>query len=546
MASIAGTHPGAVPRRESELTLWRWVATVDHKQIGILYLVTTFIFFAIGGIEALLMRIQLATSGNHFLSPDQYNALMTLHGVTMLLLFIMPALIGFANYFVPLQIGARDMAYPRLNALSYWLLLFGGLLLSFSIFAGGAPDVGWFAYAPLTERAYSPGFSVDYWSLGILILGAGTIASAVNLSVTIASFRAPGMSWQRLPVFVWMVVVTVVLILATFPSLTAAAIMLEADRRFGAHFFDTAGNGDALLWQHMFWFFGHPEVYIIALPGFGIISEVVPVFSRKPLFGYSAMAASGVAIAFLSMTVWAHHMFTVGMGSVANAFFGASSMLIAIPTGIKIFNWLATMWGGTLRFTTAMLFAIGFIAMFLLGGISGVSLALVPVDWQVTDSYYVVAHFHYVLFGGTLMAVFSGVYYWFPKITGRLLDERLGQLHFWLTLIGFNLTFFPMHLLGLLGMPRRIYTYPADRGWDGYNLLATVGGFILAGAVIFFLCDVVQSWLRGEPAGDNPWEGWGLEWSTTSPPPPYNFETIPTVYGRRPLLDAQREGRAAP
>src|SRR5579885_347967 len=466
MASIAGTHPGAVPRRESELTLWRWVATVDHKQIGILYLVTTFIFFAIGGIEALLMRIQLATSGNHFLSPDQYNALMTLHGVTMLLLFIMPALIGFANYFVPLQIGARDMAYPRLNALSYWLLLFGGLLLSFSIFAGGAPDVGWFAYAPLTERAYSPGFSVDYWSLGILILGAGTIASAVNLSVTIANFRAPGMTWQRLPVFVWMVVVTVVLILATFPSLTAAAIMLEADRRFGAHFFDTAGNGDALLWQHMFWFFGHPEVYIMILPAFGILSEVVPVFSRKPIFGYTAMVISGVAISFYSMAVWAHHMFAVGMGTMANAFFSASSMLIAIPTGVKIFNWLGTMWGGAIRFTTAMLFAIGLIVMFTVGGLSGVTHALVPADRQQTDTYYIVAHFHYVLFGGSILGIFAGIYYWYPKVFGKMLDEKLGKWHFWLMLIGFNLTFGPFHILGLQGMPRRIYTYANNMGWN--------------------------------------------------------------------------------
>ncbi len=547
MASIAGTHPGAVPRRESELRLWRWVATVDHKQIGLLYIATGFAFFAIGGIEALIMRLQLTTANAKLVGPNAYNQLLTMHGTTMIFLFVMPVLFGFANFFIPLMIGARDMAYPRLNALSFWLLLFGGLLLNYSPFAGGAPGVGWFAYAPLTERPFSPGFGVDYWGLSVLLLGAGTLASAVNFVVTITSFRAPGMSWGRLPVFIWMMLITSVIVLAAFPSLTAAAVMLLADRHFGAHFFDTAGNGDALLWQHMFWFFGHPEVYIMILPAFGIMSEVVPTFSRKPIFGYTAMVISGVAIAFYSMAVWAHHMFAVGMGTVANAFFSASSMLIAIPTGVKIFNWLGTMWGGAIRFTTAMLFAIGLIALFLIGGISGVSLAIVPVDWQVTDSYYLVAHLHYVLFGGSFMGIMAGVYYWFPKMTGRRLDERLGQIHFWLTLVGMNLTFFPMHFLGLFGMPRRVYTYPSGRGWEGYNQLATTGAFLLALSILVFLWNVLQSWLRGEPAGDNPWEGWSLEWSTSSPPPPYNFEAIPSVRGRRPLLEAQRqEGRAAP
>ena len=550
--SIAGIQTSdAVRTAAGRERLLAWVSTVDHKRIGILYLVTTLVFFCLGGLEALVMRIQLARPESALISPDVYNQLFTMHGTTMVFLVVMPLLTGFANYLVPLMIGARDVAFPRLNALSYWLLLFGGLLLYFSFMAGSAPNAGWFSYAPLSERPYSSGPGVDYWALGLLVLGAGTIASAVNLIVTILTLRADGLTIRRLPLFVWMTLVNSFLMLAALPALNASLVMLLVDRLLGGHFFidqSTAlsGGRGAILWQHFFWSFGHPEVYIMVLPAFGIISEVIPVFSRKPIFGYEFVAGSTVAIALLSYGVWAHHMFAVGLGHPFDAAFSGASLLIAVPTGVKIFNWIATMWGGSIRFTTSMLFAIGFLVMFTLGGITGVMVAVVPIDWQVTDSYFIVAHMHYVLFGGTAFAVLAGVYYWFPKMSGRLLDERWGVAHFWLTVIGFNLTFFDQHLLGMMGMPRRVFTYPALPYWGALNLLSTIGACVLGISVIALVWNIWTSLHRGAPAGDNPWSAWTLEWATTSPPPEHNFDSLPPVRGRRPLWDAAHPDRQDP
>ncbi len=533
-------------RRPADASAVGWLRAVDHKQIGVLYIGMGLAFLVIGGIESLVMRLQLATPEARFVDPQQYDQLFTMHGVTMIFLAAIPLLVGFANYVVPLMIGARDVAFPRLNALSFWLSLFGGLLLYFSIVAGGAPDAGWFAYAPLSDRGYAVGTGLDYYALGLLINGAGTIVGAVNLAVTILLLRCPGLSITRMPLFVWMILVTSILILGAYPALTAALVMLLADRMLGAHFFVAASGGDPLLWQHTFWFFGHPEVYIVILPAFGMISEVIPVFSGKPIFGYRLMAASAVAISFLSFSVWAHHMFAVGLSAGANVFFSVASMLIAVPTGVKVFNWLATMVGGRLRFTTAMLFATGFIAVFVVGGLTGVSLAVVPIDWAVTDSYYVVAHMHYVLFGGVVFGVYAGSYYWFPKMTGRFLSERLGRWHFWLTFVGFNLTFLPQHWLGLQGMARRMWTYAADAGWSELNLLSSVGAAILAVSVAVFAWNVVMSLRRGAIAGDDPWDAWTLEWATTSPPPPENFAAIPVATSRRPLWDRKHPGQRDP
>jgi cytochrome c oxidase subunit 1 len=521
----------------SPTALHAWVVTVDHKRIGILYLVTTFVFFVLGGIEALLLRVQLWRAQLHTMDPDVFNQLFTMHGTTMIFLVVMPMLIGFANYVVPLMIGARDMAFPRLNAFSYWLFLFGGCLLYFSFLAGGAPNIGWFAYPPLSEHAFSRGTNTDYWILGIGVSGIGTLLGGINLVTTILTMRAPGMALGKLPLFAWMMLFTAILILFAIPTLTIIQAMLFLDRHYGARFFDPQNGGSALMWQHMFWYFGHPEVYIMALPAFGIISEVVPVFSRKVIFGYGSVAAATVAIAFISLGVWAHHMFAVGMGRGLDDFFSAASFLIAVPTGIKMFNWVATLYGGRIRFDSPMLFALGFLSMFLMGGLSGIILAAVPLDWQVTDSYFVVAHFHYVLFGGTLFAIMAGFYYWFPKMSGRLMNERLGRWHFWLQLLGFNLTFFPMHVSGMLGMTRRVYTYLPRRGWELWNQVATVGAFVLGIAFLFFFVNVFWSLRRGKPAGDDPWDAWTLEWATTSPPAPYNFEEVPTVRSRRPLWD---------
>jgi len=537
--------PGTLVERAGLVTrLHEWVVTVDHKRLGIMYVVSGLVFFLIAGLEASVMRWQLTSAGSTIVSPQVFNRLFTVHGTTMVFLVGVPIVFGFANYLVPLMIGARDLAFPRLNAFGFWVFLFGGLLLYFSFLggdglygAGSAPDVGWFAYAPLTGRAFSPGNSTDYWNLSILVTGFGTVATSINLIATTLTMRCRGMSLGRMPLYVWMMLVVAGMTVMALPPLSAAQIMLLLDRFLGAHFFDTQAGGSAVMWQHFFWFFGHPEVYILMVPGFAMISEIIPVFSRKVIFGYPMIVAASLAIGFLSMTVWAHHMFSVGMGAPLNAAFAASTMLIAVPTGIKIFNWVATMYGGRIRFATPMLFACAFLFQFLCAGLTGVTLAVVPFNWQLTDSYFVVAHFHFVLVGALIFTVFGAIYYWFPKATGRLLSERLGRWHFWLFVVGFNLTFLPMHWAGMLGMPRRIYTYPADRGWDFWNLLATLGVPFQAAAILIFLVNVVISLRRGERAGNDPWDAWTLEWATASPPPAYNFETEPVVASRRPLWD---------
>jgi len=544
LADTMAGRRGAGAHRPLLAVLHEWVVTVDHKRLGVMYVVSGLAFLLVAGLEASTMRLQLVWSGLHVVPPGTFNRLFTMHGTTMVFLVGIPIVFGFANYLVPLMIGARDLAFPRLNAFGFWAFLFGGLLLHFSfvggegLYGGGsAPDVGWFAYAPLTGRAFSPGNSTDYWNLSILVMGFGTVATSINLIVTTLAMRCPGMTLGRLPVYVWMMLVVSGMTVIALPPLSAAQIMLLLDRFLGAHFFDTQAGGSAVMWQHFFWFFGHPEVYILMVPGFAFVSEIIPVFSRKVIFGYPMVVAASMAIGLLSMSVWAHHMFAVGMGSPLNAAFAASTMLIAVPTGIKIFNWVATMYGGRIRFATPMLFACAFLFQFLCAGLTGIMLAVVPFNWQVTDTYFVVAHFHYVLVGGLVFTIFGAIYYWFPKVTGRLLSERLGRWHFWLFVVGFNVTFLPMHWLGMIGMPRRIYTYPADRGWEFWNVVASLGVAFQAAAILVFLVNVVLALRRGERAGDDPWDAWTLEWSTASPPPPYNFETVPVVGSRRPLWD---------
>ena len=515
--------------------VWGWMTTVDHKKIGILYGVTAGIFFLIGGIEALVLRLQLGAPDQTLVSADQYNQLFTMHGTTMIFLVVMPLSAGFANYLVPLMIGARDVAFPRLNALGYWVFLVGGLFMYSSFFLGGAPNGGWFGYAPQTALQYSPGHNIDYWVFGLQILGIASLSGAVNLIVTILNLRAPGMSLMRMPVFVWMSLVAQMLLLFAMPVITVALFLLMFDRLFGANFFNINAGADPLLWQHLFWIFGHPEVYILILPAMGVVSEVLPVFSRKPLFGYSVMVFSGIAIGFMGWGVWAHHMFATGLGPVAISAFSLSTMFIAVPTGVKIFNWIATMWGGRIRVTTPLLFAAGFVAMFTIGGLSGVTHAIVPSDTQQTDTYYIVAHFHYVLFGGSIFGLFAGVYYWYPKFTNKLLDERLGKLHFVLMLLGFNLTFGPMHVLGLQGMPRRIYTYPANRGWDFWNFVSTIGSLTIALSILVFLLNVRKTRRSEQDVGADPWDARTLEWSIPSPPPEYNFASVPVVAARDEL-----------
>lgn len=539
MAEQVRHYANVVPEVSAPSGLLRWVATVDHKDIGVLYIVTSLFFFLVGGLEALLIRAQLATPGEKLLDPTAYNEMFTMHGTTMVFLVVMPMLFGFANYFVPLMIGARDMAFPRLNALSYWLFIFGGILLYFSFLAGGAPDGMWFMYVPQTLPPYTTTPGPSFWAAGLLVTSVGTLATSVNLVVTTLAFRAPGMRISRLPLFVWTTLITAFLALWALPTLAAAQIMMLLERILGANFFNVPAGGDVLLWEHFFWWLGHPEVYILILPVFGMISEIIPVFSRKPLFGYTFVAGSTVAIAFLAMSVWAHHMFTSGLGVTADTYFAFASMLIAVPTGVKIFNWIATMWQGAIRLTVAMLFAIGFIFEFIIGGLTGPMLAATPVDWQVHDSYFIVAHLHYVFFGGSIMGIFAGFYYWYPKIVGRLMSEKIGRWHFWLTIIGVNLAFFPMHFMGLEGMPRHVYTYPNILGLADLNLVSSIGAFILGFSVLIFFWNLIWSAYNGPIAGNDPWDAWSLEWSTTSPPPPYNFETIPVVHSRRPLLDVK-------
>jgi len=540
MAAITGV----LRRPTSYAGLWSWVTTVDHKRIGILYGVTAFAWFLVGGAEAMLIRTQLARSNNTFVTPDLYNQLFTMHGLTMVFLVIMPLSVAFFNIVVPLQIGARDVAFPRLNALSYWIFLLGSLLLNAGWLTASAPAVGWFAYANLTTEPYSPGNGVSFFTLGLLVLGTSSVAGALNFIITIVNLRAPGMGMMRIPVFTWMTFVTSFLLITAMPVIAIGVIELTFDRLFATNFFNTAKGGDPLLWQHLFWLFGHPEVYILILPAMGIVSEVLPTFSRKPLFGYPVVVYSGIVIGIMSWGVWSHHMFTVGLGPVANSVFAITTMLIAVPTGIKIFNWLATMWGGSIDFKAAMLFAVGFIAMFIIGGLSGVTHASVPSDYQQQDTYYIVAHFHYVLFGGSILGLFAGIYYWFPKATGRLLHEGLGKLHFWLTFIGFNMTFGPMHWLGLDGMPRRVYTYPTEMGWDFWNLVSTIGAYLIAVSVIVFLVNFFRSLSAGERASGDPWDGRTLEWAIPSPPPIYNFREIPRVHGRDAFWE-QKHGQVS-
>jgi cytochrome c oxidase subunit I len=545
MSSDSITWPPAQPvARPFPDRVHEWVTTVDHKRLGIMYIVYALCFLVIGGIEATIMRIQLIRPHNDFVSPQVFNRMFTMHGTTMIFFVTMPILFGFANYLVPLMIGARDMAFPRLNAFSFWLTAFGGILLYFSFVgasglygAGNAPDVGWWAYAPLTSLPFSPGHSTDYWTLSLLVSGFGSIGTAINIMATIVCMRCPGMTLGKMPLFAWLNLVMGGLVVLAVSPLTAAQIMLLIDRYLGGHFFDTQAGGSAVIWMHFFWVFGHPEVYVLVIPAFAFVSEIVPVFSRKAIFGYPIMVAATVAIGFISTSVWAHHMFTVGMGPQANGFFVLSTMAIAVPTGIKIFNWLATMWGGKIEFKPPMLFCVAFLFQFLIAGLTGIIQGSAPVDWQLSHSYFVVAHFHYVIVGGILFALFGAFYYWYPKVTGKMLSETLGRWHFWLFVIGFHLTFDFMHVPGLLGMPRRIYTYEPGRGWDIWNLIVTIGVAFQAVAILVFIYNLVRAYFIGKPAGRDPWDAWTLEWSTSSPPPAYNFAVIPSVRSRRPLWD---------
>jgi cytochrome c oxidase subunit I len=523
-----------------------WLSTVDHKRIGVLYMLTALVFFIIGGVESLFIRLQLAVPNNDFLHPDTFNKLFTLHGTTMIFLVAMPALFGFVNYVLPLQVGARDMAFPRLNAFGFWCVPFGGILLHFSILAGGAPAVGWFSYAPLSETPYSSTPGIDYWAVALFVLGLGTISFAINTIATVISCRGPGMTMRRLPLFTWMNFINSFLILIALPVLNAGLAMILIDRQLDGHFFLPFRGGSAVLWQHIFWAFGHPEVYIVVLPAFGMVSEIIPVFSRKPIFGYEFVAASTVAIMVLSSLVWGHHMFTVGMGRPMDLFFIITSMLIAIPTGVKVLNWSATMFGGRIRFDVPMLFCIAFLIQFTLAGLTGVSHASAALDWQTKNSYFLVAHFHFVFVGAIVFAMLGALPYWFPKMSGRMMSESLGRWTFWLWVIGFNMTFIIQHVLGLYGMPRRIFTYPDIPGWGWMNMLSTIGVFFMGAGSLALLWNIAHSFFRGSVAGDNPWNAWTLEWATTSPPPHENFHALPPIHSRRPLWDVANPDRPDP
>jgi cytochrome c oxidase subunit I len=545
MATAAATPTYTHAGDETAGGIWGWLTTVDHKRIGALYLFTALSWFLVGGFEALLIRIQLQGPNGRVVSAETYNQLFTMHGTTMIFLVVMPLSAAFFNLLIPLQIGARDVAFPRLNAFSYWVYLFGSLFMNASWLIHQAPNGGWFGYAPLTTYTYSPFLNIDFWVLGLQILGVSSLAAAFNFITTIINMRAPGMHFMRMPIFTWMAFVVQFLLVLAFPVITIALVFLQFDRFFGTNFYQVAAGADPLLWQHLFWIFGHPEVYILILPAFGLVSEVLPTFSRKPLFGYPVMVYSGILIAFLGFGVWAHHMFAVGMGPIADTLFAVTTMLIGIPTGVKIFNWIFTMWGGDLHFTTAMKFAIALVALFTIGGISGVMHASPPADLQQTDSYFIVAHFHYVLFGGSMMGLLAGLYYYYPKFTGHMLSERIGSWHFWLTFIGMNLTFMPMHWSGLMGMPRRTWVYDAGQGLETYNLLSSIGAYIQALAVIVGVWNIFTS-RKNAPAGPNPWGAPSLEWSIPSPPPDYNFATIPTVTSRYPLWDKALPGAVIP
>ena len=537
------THDAALAQRLEEI--WKpepgirgWLSTVDHKEIGKRYIVTALLFLVVGGIEALLMRAQLSRPEQHLLSPQEYNQIFSMHGVTMIFLYALPVLSGFSNFLWPLLFGARDMAFPRLNALSYWIFLFAGVLLYSSFLAGQVPNTGWFSYVPLAEHNYNPGLNVDFYALGTIMLGISTTVGSINFIVSLFKTRAPGMSLNRMPILVWGTLTASFSNLLAIPSLTVACVFLFLDRRFGMHFFDETLGGQPLLWQHLFWIFGHPWVYVIVLPAMGIVSDIIPVFSRRPLVGYSLVAFATVATGFLGFGVWVHHMFATGLPALSLSFFGAVSLLISIPSAITVFAWLATIWDGRPQFTTAFLFTAGFVVLFVIGGVSGVMTAAVPLDWQLTDTYFVVAHLHYVLIGINVFPVVAGVYFWMPKMTGRLLSEKLGKWNFWTMFIGFNLGFFPMHIAGMLGMPRRVYTYPDGLGWNTVNLISTIGSFVLAIGVLLLVINIVWSYRKGEVASANPWNAPSLEWAVPSPPPPYNFVEIPTVATRYPLWEA--------
>ncbi len=533
-----------IPKRPTHPTgILNWITTIDHKKIGVLYGVTAFILFLTGGIEALLIRMQLAAPGMDFVSPEIYNQLFTMHGTTMIFLAIMPMGAAFFNYLIPLQIGARDVAFPRLNAFSYWTFLAGAIMIKSSWFLGGAPNAGWFGYAPITEIAYNPGHGIDFWILSLQVLGIASLAAAFNFIVTIINLRAPGMTLMRLPVFTWMTLITSILLVLAFPVITVALIELMFDRFYGMNFFNPVRGGNPVLWQHLFWVFGHPEVYILILPAMGLVSEIIPTFSKKPLFGYPVVIFSGIVIGFMGWMVWSHHMFTVGLGAVANSIFAITTMLIAVPTGVKIFNWIATMWKGSIDFNkTAMLYSIGFIFLFIIGGLSGVMHSSAASDAQQQDTYFIVAHIHYVLFGGAIMALLGGVYFYFPKITGKLMDESLGKINFWLTFIGMNLTFFPMHFSGMDGMPRRIYTYTSEMGWDLWNLISTFGVFIMGAGILIFVLNIVYSYLRGKESGNDPWDARTIEWAIPSPTPEYNFKKIPLIHSVDAFWEFKRNG----
>ncbi|MBH8599465.1 MULTISPECIES: cytochrome c oxidase subunit I [unclassified Thermoactinomyces] len=530
-AILTGGYNKTFLERVKNSKVWDWLTTVDHKKIGILYFLSGFFFFLVGGIEALFMRLQLVVPHNDLFVGDTFNELLTMHGTTMIFMAAMPMIFGLMNAVVPLQIGARDVAFPFVNALGFWLFFAGGLLMNLSWIFGGAPDAGWTSYTSLALNNYSPGPGVDFYVLGLQIAGIGTLIGGLNFMATIINLRAPGMTFLRMPMFTWTSFVTSTIILFAFPPLTVALLLLMFDRLFGSHFFDYTMGGSAVIWEHLFWIFGHPEVYIVILPAFGVMSEVISTFSRKRLFGYTSMVFATVLIAFLSFMVWVHHMFTVGLGPVSNSIFAVATMAIAVPTGIKVFNWLFTMWGGEIRFTTAMLFAIGFIPTFVMGGMTGVMLAAPPADFQYQDSYFVVAHFHYVLVGGTVMGLFAGAYYWWPKMFGKMLNETIGKIHFWTFLIGFHLTFFPQHFLGLFGMPRRVFTYQPGMGLDSLNLISTIGVVGMAIGTIAFLYNIYWSFKKAAPAPADPWDGRTLEWAISSPPPVYNFAQLPLVRG---------------